>query len=267
MPVSIVGMHRSGTSMVALLLAECGLYLGHERDLMPPGPDNPAGFGENLRFVELNERLLAAVGGSWDALPELGPGWLESDEVTLLHAEAEQLVQAFGEREPWGWKDPRSSVTFPFWDRVAGPLEAVVCIRDPLEVALSLQHRNGVSLDFGLALWLQYNERIVATTSVDSRIVSHYDAYFSSPRRELERVAAFIGLPADGETLERAAQRALLSLRRYRLRRPYLRRADRLPPVAELYRRLCAEADWDASAPATDVSRLPQTQVAKGGKT
>jgi hypothetical protein len=253
--------------MVALLLAECGLYLGHAHDLMPPGPDNRAGFGENLRFVELNERLLAVLGGSWDALPEFAPGWLERHDVTLLHAEAEQLVQAFAGCEPWGWKDPRSSVTFPFWDRVAGPLEAVVCIRDPLEVALSLQRRNGVSLDFGLALWLQYNERIVATTSVDSRIVSHYDAYFSSPRRELERVATLIGLPVDGETLELAAERARPSLRSYRLRRPYLRRADRLAPVAELYRSLCAEADWDASAPPTGTARPPQTRIAKGGKT
>jgi hypothetical protein len=259
-------MHRSGTSMVALLLAKCGLYLGHERDLMPPGPDNPAGFGEHLSFVELNERLLAALGGTWDAVPEFAPGWLERHDVTLLHAEAEQLVQAFAECEPWGWKDPRSSVTFPFWERVAGPLEVVVCIRDPLEVALSLQRRNGVSLDFGLALWLQYNERILATTSVDSRIVSHYDAYFSSPRRELERIAAFIDLPVDGETLERAAERALFSLRSYRLR-PYLRRTDRLASVAELYRGLCAEADWDGLAPATGKPRPPQTRIAKGRKT
>jgi hypothetical protein len=266
MPVCILGMHRSGTSMVALLLAECGLYLGHERDLMPPGPDNPAGFGENLRFVDVNERLLAALGGTWDAVPELNPGWLERNDVTLLHAEADELVRAFGECEPWGWKDPRSSVTFPFWERVAGPLEVVVCVRDPLEVALSLQRRNGVSLDFGLALWLQYNERIVATTSVDSRIVSHYDAYFSSPRRELERIAAFIDLPVDGETLERAAERALFSLRSYRLR-PYLRRTDRLASVAELYRSLCAEAGWDASTPATGKPRLPQTRIAKGGET
>jgi hypothetical protein len=265
MPVSILGMHRSGTSMVALLLADCGLYLGHERDLMPPAPDNPAGFGENVRFVELNEQLLAALGGRWDALPEFSAGWLESNDVTVLRARAEQLVQSFAGFEPWGWKDPRSSVTFPFWERIAGPLEVVVCIRDPLEVALSLQRRNGVSLDFGLALWLAYNERIVATTSAGSRIVSHYDAFFRSPRHEVERVAAFIDLPVDGETLERAAGRALPSLRSYRLRRPYLRRADLVAPVAELYRSLCAEAGWNAGARATGKPRPPHNSLAKGG--
>lgn len=263
MPVAILGMHRSGTSMVALLLSECGLYLGHEGDLMPPGADNPAGFGENLRFVELNERLLAALGGTWNALPEFGPGWLDRDEVAPLEAEAGHLVQAFAEREPWGWKDPRSSVTFPFWERVAGPLEVVVCIRDPVEVALSLRRRNGVSLDFGLALWLQYNEQIVATTSADSRIVSHYDAYFRPSRRELERIAAFIDLPVDGETVERAAARALSSLRSFRLRQPSRRRADLPAPVAELYRSLCSEADWDASREL----RATPTRIAKGGKT
>jgi hypothetical protein len=267
MPVSILGMHRSGTSMVALLLAECGLHLGDDRDLMPPAPDNPAGFGENVRFVELNERLLAALGGSWDAVPEFDPDWLERPEVTQLERHAAHLAHAFAGCEPWGWKDPRSSLTLPFWERVAHPLEVIVCLRDPLEVALSLQRRNGLSLDFGLALWLEYNERIVATTRADSRIVSHYDAFLRSPRRELERIAASIDLPVDGETLDRAAVRALPSLRTYRLRRPYLPGADRLAPIAELYRGLCAEAGWDAAAPAAREPHAPKNRLAQGGIT
>jgi hypothetical protein len=36
LPVAIVGMHRSGTSMVAKLLQQAGLNLGAEADLMPP---------------------------------------------------------------------------------------------------------------------------------------------------------------------------------------------------------------------------------------
>jgi hypothetical protein len=267
MPVSILGMHRSGTSMVALLLAECGLSLGDGRDLMPPAPDNRAGFGENVRFVELNERLLTALGGSWDAVPEFGPGWLDRPEVTRLERQAAQLVDTFAGREPWGWKDPRSSVTFPFWERVARPLEVVVCLRDPLEVALSLQRRNGLSIDFGLVLWLGYNERIVATTSADSRIVSHYDAFFRSPRRELERIAAFIDLPVDGETLDRAASHALPTLRTYRLSRPYLGGAGLLAAVTELYRGLCAEAGWDATAQAAREPHAPQNRHNPGGIT
>jgi hypothetical protein len=42
-PVAIVGMHRSGTSMVAKLLQQAGLNLGDEGDLMPPAAENPEG--------------------------------------------------------------------------------------------------------------------------------------------------------------------------------------------------------------------------------
>ena len=50
-PVAIVGMHRSGTSMVAKLLQQAGLFLGEEADLMPPAEENPEGFFEHLGFV------------------------------------------------------------------------------------------------------------------------------------------------------------------------------------------------------------------------
>src|SRR5919197_2381254 len=55
MPVAIVGMHRSGTSLVAQVLAKAGLYLGRTDDLIPAGPDNPDGYWEHAGFHGLNE--------------------------------------------------------------------------------------------------------------------------------------------------------------------------------------------------------------------
>ena len=53
--IYIAGMHRSGTSMVSRMLIECGLYTGPPTKIIPPGPDNSAGFWENIDFVNLNE--------------------------------------------------------------------------------------------------------------------------------------------------------------------------------------------------------------------
>ena len=39
--VCIAGMHRSGTSMVAAILASGGLYLGGEDDFVPVTDANP----------------------------------------------------------------------------------------------------------------------------------------------------------------------------------------------------------------------------------
>jgi len=62
--VCIAGMHRSGTSMVARLLSDCGVYLGSPQDLLPPQPDNPKGYFEHKGMLALNEALLEHLGGA-----------------------------------------------------------------------------------------------------------------------------------------------------------------------------------------------------------
>src|SRR4051812_11129697 len=55
-PVIILGMHRSGTSLVARLLDELGLFQGNELQ-----EDH-----ESVYFMEVNDLLLRRVGASWD---------------------------------------------------------------------------------------------------------------------------------------------------------------------------------------------------------
>jgi len=54
--VVIIGMHRSGTSVIARGLKVLGVTLGD--NLMPPGEDNPKGYWEDLDINELNVELL-----------------------------------------------------------------------------------------------------------------------------------------------------------------------------------------------------------------
>ena len=46
-PICIVGMHRSGTAMVARLLNRCGLDLGPADQLEGPNESNPLGYYEH----------------------------------------------------------------------------------------------------------------------------------------------------------------------------------------------------------------------------
>ena len=50
---SVIGMHRSGTSLLASMLAMCGIYPGPEEKLMQSTvkDDNPYGYWEYLPFV------------------------------------------------------------------------------------------------------------------------------------------------------------------------------------------------------------------------
>ena len=193
-PICIAGAHRSGTSMVTRLLHECGLYLGAESDLMPAQADNPDGFWEHLRFVALNDEILNSLGGAWDLPPNLTENFA-SNRLDPLREKARALVHQFVETGIWGWKDPRNSLTWPFWKAVLPSLKTLIVVRNPLEVAYSMRKRNGTSYAFGLRLWEVYNRRLIKTTDARERLVTHYDAFFENPEKELARIAQFAGLP------------------------------------------------------------------------
>ena len=116
-------------------------------------------------------------------VPQLPDSTGKTSALDSFRARALRLAAPFEERLPWGWKDPRTSLTLPFWRSAFGPLQTVVVVRNPLEVVTSLHRRNAFSTALGLTLWQIYAERILDDTSPDERLVTHYDSYFLEPDR------------------------------------------------------------------------------------
>lgn len=253
-PVAIVGMHRSGTSMVAKLLQQAGLNLGEEADLMPPAEENPEGFYEHLGFVRLNDEVLNAARAGWDCPPLPDVDW-GSGRFEHFRERARNLAGPLQSAPAWGWKDPRTSLTLPFWRSALGPLRTVVVVRNPLEVVTSLHRRNGFSLALGLTLWQIYAERILADTSQDARLVTHYDAYLFDPGREIDRLLGWLGLE-NGQNIPALAEAAAPALRHHRKTLRDLEEAEFPDQTIATYRQLLREADWweGGAAPERDVA-------------
>lgn len=241
-PVAIVGMHRSGTSMVAKLLMNAGLVLGPEEDLMPPAEENPEGFFEHLDIVRLNDEVLNAAGAGWDCPPPAGFDWT-GPEFDVYRDRAQHLAAKLSGDGRWGWKDPRSSLTLPFWRSALGPLQTIAVVRNPLEVVTSLHRRNGFSIALSLTLWQIYGERILGDTTPADRVVTHYDAYFLEPEREISRILDFIGLESR-EALTSLQATTLPRLRHHRKTARDLEAHGFSSEITDLYRRLCREAEW-----------------------
>jgi hypothetical protein len=235
-------MHRSGTSMVAKLLQQAGLNLGDETDLMPPADENPEGFYEHLQFVRLNDEVLNAAGAGWDCPPAAEFNW-DDEALDPFRTRARSLAAPLGKRPPWGWKDPRTSLTLPFWRSAFGPLRTIVVTRNPLEVVTSLHRRNAFSTALGLTLWQIYAERVLADTSPDERLVTHYDSFFLEPDREIARVLDFLGLGL-GLDIQELRTAAIPALRHHRKSIRDLEEYGIPGQVTDLYLRLCREADW-----------------------
>jgi GT2 family glycosyltransferase/glycosyltransferase involved in cell wall biosynthesis len=179
--------------MVTRLLHCCGLELGPKSELMPPQADNPEGFWEHLGFVALNDELLGVLGGAWDVPPTASEGF-DTARLDPSRLKARLLIEKFDSATAWGWKDPRNSLTLPFWQQQLPRLKTIVVVRNPLEVAHSMRERNGTSYSFGLRLWEIYNRRVIETANTQERLVTNYDEFFDDPETELRRIAVFIGL-------------------------------------------------------------------------
>lgn len=242
MAICIAGMHRAGTSLVARLLQDCGLYLGPEEEL---GFDvrNGERHWENVRFVALNEKILNRLGGSWDNPPTFPVGWECKPEVEGLVLPAMKLIAMLGRDHPfWGWKDPRNSLTIPFWRRLIPELTVVICVRNPLETYRSLQAR-GDSIAIGAAqLWLTYYRKLLAALPREKRLVTHYESYFQAPCAELQRVANAINLKVSEDTIDLACASVADNLRHHRAETGELVATTVPTEVRELYEDLCSEA-------------------------
>jgi GT2 family glycosyltransferase len=225
--------------MVTRLLHRCGLDLGSESDLMPPQADNPEGFWEHLGFVAVNDELLNELGGAWDLPPKPDEN-LADPRLEPLRMKARLLIEAFDSAQIWGWKDPRNSLTLPFWQDLLPGLRTLIVVRNPLEVAHSMQERNGTSYSFGLRLWEIYNLRLLQSASEDNRLITDYDWFFRDPKTELRRIARFAGLP---DSKIAAAAALILPRRRHtHFTVDHLIDARVSAKIIELYRTLIAEA-------------------------
>ncbi|MDH3706409.1 MAG: sulfotransferase, partial [Acidimicrobiia bacterium] len=249
-PIAITGMHRSGTSMVTRGLHQSGLVLLGDGDrLIEPADDNPEGFWENKRIVACNDELLEAAGGSWDNPPELLPQAVDDPRFEAVGERAIEALAGLRDHDHWGFKDPRTCLTAGYWIDLEPELRFVLCVRHPLEVALSLRRRNQNSYSLGLALWERYYEAALATMPADRLLVTHYDTWFHDPQGELDRLCTFTGLDRAEVSVRRDLRHHTIGVS--------LTDAGVSDRVVELYRTLCGEAgDPQPPSPPADAGRV-----------
>jgi hypothetical protein len=193
--VCVLGMHRSGTSLIARVINLLGVDLGSEEGLLPPGPDNPSGYWESAEILEINDAILETFGGRWDKLPALPEDWLASPSLIPLRKRAREILrERFGDIELWGWKDPRNCVTLPFWQELVRGMRYVVCIRNPVDVAESLSARgDGRSGREHVEDWLRHTALALHHTASRPRVVVHFEEFFDQPEEQAERLSRFVG--------------------------------------------------------------------------
>ena len=174
-------------------------------------------FGEFLRYTLTTPRAVSYLG--W-------PRYLRYRSVARLDL-------------PWGWKDPRSTFTLPFWLDLFPDARVLHIYRNGVDVAKSLCVRSQAglahfatwkrlhrrlafscwnqlspklyvrhfSLNEGFALWETYSRRadlhIAALPPERTRVVQ-YEGFLADPLPVIQDLCDFVGVPARSDGIQQA---------------------------------------------------------------
>lgn len=202
----ILGMHRSGTSMLSgLLVTGLGYEVGGP--LIGSKFDNEKGFFELIDAVLQNDEFmnLQSVWWSYNVMLFDYKKALEDKKNGIAKFKHGKRALAFlnnPDNSPWMQKDPRMCITLKTWLPLLNSEPAIVwTYRHPMEVAHSLITREpSFTLDHTLRIWIAYNMRGIQNSANLCRIYSSNDAVLADPLNEVKRISeeltAKCGVPA-----------------------------------------------------------------------
>lgn len=169
-PIFVLGIPRSGTSMIAGALHLCGAWIGAT---VPGGPSNPEGFFEN---VALRERVLKPMLERQGADP-LGVRALpELDRLTPLPELKNEVLRHLAQENysggdrAWLYKDCKLTLVWPIW-RAAFPDARWIIVRRPAEdivrscLRTRFMNQHSLDPDFWRAWIGEYEKRLEALKS------------------------------------------------------------------------------------------------------
>ena len=256
-PIIVLGIERSGTSVVAEMLHRWGAYAGPSEKLHKADAHAPRGYWEFLPLWD----LLAELGDF-----EAGATWWDHDfqqriekkaADPVFRKKATELMAEMYAGGPWFWKDPALSHFLPFWKQIWTDAIYIITVRNPLDTAVSWQKfimpaKVPVRISFvamNLLRWQHIMTLILQhTEDAQHKLFLGYEDIVRQPRAQAERLACFLnskfrkqvtpiqamvdavapqlwrndcGIPFDQVPEATAAQKALYTFTRRKIENPF----------------------------------------------
>ncbi len=191
--VVVLGAGRSGTSMTMEALACLGMRVS--ADMIEPNETNPRGFFESRAIVKAHKELLDRLDA--DVILPPPPDWTADPAFKTASKQLKKYLAAEVARGGlWGFKDPRTSILLPLWQKLFEELNLdpkyVLCVRHPASIAKSLARWDTTKQTAEL-IWLQRTiEPLIF--AAESCFVCHYECMLKDPMPRLRELAEFVGL-------------------------------------------------------------------------
>ncbi len=163
-----------------------------------------------------NDRVLKYLGGTWSSPPKPPRGWEASRQVEVVELKSgarDLALREFTEAH-MVLKDPRLCLVLPLWrEMFERPPVAVLVLRDPLEVARSLEHRNDFPLSLGLALWRRYVQQSITSVEGLPVFVADYQSILRDPGAAIGELSQFLAEQGVAPSAHEHTEEAVACLR------------------------------------------------------
>ena len=180
----VLGMHRSGTSMLTRLLNILGISLGNGK-LLSAKDDNKKGFWENKNVKEIHDSIFHSLGSSWDDPSFFYDKFADIDISKEISDLEKVLEEEFLGNKEWLLKEPRLSRFIPLWQGLLAKYNIdknyIIVMRNPYDSARSLEAREYFPDNKSLLLWLVYNLDIEKYTRNEDRKFIKYEDLMEKP--------------------------------------------------------------------------------------
>jgi hypothetical protein len=205
--VLILGMHRSGTSLCSHILSALGVDMADE---MGAGATNAKGHWERCEIVESHDRILHLFNRDYYNDPQawtlgrfydfaLPVAWWADPRVVQIRREIVAFLEKRMGNDYFGFKDPRTVRLMPVWHQILNELKlaprVVLCLRNPIQVARSLNARDGLDPEIGEYRWLVHMVDFFRYASNLDFCTVEYEEWFNNPAANIEKLQKFLGLP------------------------------------------------------------------------
>jgi len=217
-PLIVIGMHRSGTSLLSQALQQNSIFMGVRQN----------SHQEALFFMRINEEFMNLAHAHWDN-PAPMTYLLENDdavkEITAVTQEKlhmwetvttywgyQNALALYRQSNPlirWGWKDPRNSFTLPIWLNLFPNAWVIHMVRNGIDVANSLCVREQrrkmqpdyllsfrcMTLEGAFSLWVEYesmcrrNSMLIAP---ERYLQVKFEDLITHPQKTLDQIFSFM---------------------------------------------------------------------------
>mgnify|MGYP001407198541 CR=1 FL=1 len=189
----ILGMHRSGTSVLTRILSLCGAQL--PKNLLGANEENSSGYWEPEHIVAINDELLAECSSCWDDWREFSYNHLPEPRRDYYRKFIGDTLQEEYEGAPFiVLKDPRIGRFVQFYSDILSDLGYEVLFihtsRHPVPVAASLQKRDQFPEAFGTLLWLRHILDAEFVTRGQPRVFVSYEDLIADAKAVADKIAA-----------------------------------------------------------------------------